>query len=155
MRSRIFTVPRYLYLNLYALLLLIGGVVALVIPIGEGVIWFIILKGTICLICFKGVYGILASWPDKKRKYNILITRNQELFRPETFKEYMEAPCGRLLVKVVLRDLGLSHEYNGLYKQYHKPYWEFLKENMKPQETKVYINPQYIPNKKGNLKKLS
>ena len=114
MRSRIFTVPRYLYLNLYALLLLIGGVVALVIPIGEGVIWFIILKGTICLICFKGVYGILASWPDKKRKYNILITRNQELFRPETFKEYMEAPCGRLLVKVVLRDLGLSHEYPSL-----------------------------------------
>lgn len=143
MKSPISTFARYIYLNLYALLLLLGGVVVFLIPIKIGAIWVLIAKIIICLICLKGAYGILSSWEDKKRKYNILITRNQDAFRADIFKEYMEAPCGRLLVKIVLKDLGQPHQYKPLMKLYYKPFWKYLKATLKPQKTVIYINPNY------------
>ena len=53
-------------------------------------------------------------WEDKYREYKILIERNKKDFRPETFKLYMDAPCGRKVVKAVLKDLGKSNEYKQL-----------------------------------------
>lgn len=143
MKSPISTFARYIYLNLYALLLLLGGVVVFLIPFNNGVTLVLIVKIIVCLICLKGAYSILSSWEDKKRKYNILIKRNQDSFRSDVFKEYMEAPCGRLLVRIVLKDLGMSSQYKQLVKFYYKPFWKYVKTNCKPQKTTVYINPNY------------
>lgn len=150
MKSPISTISRYLYLNSYALLLLVGGVVVIFIPIGLSLIWSIIIKVIVCSILFKEAHTILSSWSDKKRKYTVLMTRNCEEFRPDTFKEYMQAPCGRLLVRVVLKDLNKTEEYKNLYKSYHQPLWKTIKENLKPQKTVVYINPNYVAPQKEN-----
>ena len=50
-------------------------------------------------------------WEEKYRQYNILYERNKNKFRPETFKIYMDAPCGRIVSHAVLKDLGLNSEY--------------------------------------------
>ncbi|MBQ4377902.1 MAG: hypothetical protein II821_01720 [Treponema sp.] len=42
------------------------------------------------------------------------MAKNKKEFKPETFQIYMEAPCGRKLTHVVLKDLGKSEEYKNL-----------------------------------------
>lgn len=80
---------------------------------------------------------IFKSWPDKKRKYHVLMTRNSDTLHPDTFKDYMQAPCGRLLVHVVLADLGMSGRYRDL-RALRQPLWTTLKSNCKTQKTVVY-----------------
>lgn len=63
---------------------------------------------------FKNGARILSAWDAKMREYHILMERNKDGFNPESFAKFMEAPCGRLLVKVVLRDLGYSDKYKSL-----------------------------------------
>ena len=75
----------------------------------------------------------------KKRKYQILITRNNDTFREDTFSEYMKAPCGRLLVKLVLRDLGISNQYCGLLK-YKTLFIASIRESRKTQGFKIVFH---------------
>lgn len=142
MSNTISTLPRFLYLNLYAILLFLGGICVLGIPFWKLSIWFIIPQAILIFIIFKASYRILSSWEDKKRKYAILIERNRTQLRQDTFYEYMQAPCGRLLVRIVLNDLGQSQYYNSLLKL-RVPITETIKGNCKKQETKVYINPNF------------
>ena len=44
-------------------------------------------------------------WNDKIRQYNTLLARNKKEFRPDSFAIYMDYPCGRKIVRAVLRDL--------------------------------------------------
>ena len=143
MNSPIATFSRFIYLNAYALLLLIGGAGFAIIPFFHNAVWVIIIKVVVCAICLKGAVSILSGWNDKKRKYEVLITRNKDNFRPDTFKEFMEAPCGRLLTRIVLKDLGLSDQYKTLWNLYHIPYWKHLKNECKPKKTVVYRNPDF------------
>ncbi len=73
--------------------------------------WVLALAAVAAIVCLRGGISILASWPDKKRKYNVLMTRNAAGLRPDTFTEFMSAPCGRLLVRIVLADLGMPGSY--------------------------------------------
>jgi len=73
----------------------------------------------------------------KERKINILLAKNGKVFKPETFAEYMQAPCGRLVVKVVLSRLNKETEYKCLLKL-KKPLFSTLKENCKTTETIIY-----------------
>lgn len=136
MKNTISTFRRFLYLNTYAFLLILIGISASAIPLWDYSILFAIAQGSISIICIKGGYSIFKSWNDKKRKYQILITRNNDAFREDTFSEYMKAPCGRLLVKLVLRDLGISSQYCGLLK--YKT--SFIRESRKPQGFKIVFH---------------
>ena len=78
--------------------------------------YFIAIPIIFILIFLYGGLSILKTWNDKKRKYQILITKNEKHFYPESFKEYMQAPCGRLLVKIVLKDLNILDQYKALSK---------------------------------------
>jgi len=111
--------PRFMYLNTYAYLLFFLGVGILFIPLWRisWWVWAILLIPS--GICLKGCNSIMSGWPDKKRKYHILMQRNSDGFRPDTFKEMMEAPCGRLLVRLVLKDLGIPEKYKEL--QLYRP----------------------------------
>ena len=84
---------------------------------------------------------IYATWKDKKVKYRILVEKNKNEFHPETFKIFMQAPCGVLLTKVVLKDLGLKKRYSEV-KIYKKTFFDFIKDGCanKNQETRIYIN---------------
>ena len=69
--------------------------------------------------------------------------RNAREFRPDSFSEYMQAPCGRLLVRVVLADLGRPGMYAELGK-YRKSFAENLKSGCRPVKTVVYMNGEKL-----------
>lgn len=139
-KKNIETIPRFLYLNAYAfLLVLIGGGVAF-IPVHRVSLWLIIPQAAIAIVCLKAAYTILSSWQDKKRQYRILMQRNKKELRPDTFSEYMQAPCSRLLTRMVLKDLGRSDCYKTLKK--HVPLLTRIKQNC-ASETKVYTAEDY------------
>ena len=117
-----------------------------VLPIYKVSCWFIVPQIIIILIFLKGAYSIFSTWDDKKRKYVVLMERNAKNFRPDTFSEYMSAPCGRLLTKIVLADLAQSDKYK-LLKMQRKPFFEELKENCTVKEVKVYTIEDYKNNK--------
>ena len=68
-----------------------------------------------------------------------MIQQNSNVFTPDSFTEYMQAPCGRILVKIVLKDLNKSNEYNNLL-ALKQPILQVLKTSCKPSKTILYIN---------------
>lgn len=99
---------RKLYLNSYAYLLILTAVGVAVLPLCIwGFKWWLALAQCAGVyIAIRGAVTILAAWPDKQRKYEILMEKNRDELRPDTFRQFMDAPCGRLLARVVLVDLG-------------------------------------------------
>jgi hypothetical protein len=53
----------------------------------------------------------------------------------------MQMPCGRLLTKAVLKDLGKKSEYKNLIK-YKTPFLKSIKNNFVPEKTVIYINEE-------------
>lgn len=148
MTHPIATFPRYMYLNFWAFFLLF-------LSIGLGFLpayrygWVAIVCQVIAVfIVLKGAVNIFHSWEDKKRKYNVLMERNKEEFRADTFSEFMAAPCGRLLVKIVLHDLGIPDRYKPMRKA-NRHFWACKKENFRRQNVRVYVNPKYQQSDKG------
>ena len=129
---------RFLYLNTYAFLLAFGGGGIACIPFGGFSRWLILPQVLGVIACWTGAYRIFRSWYDKKRKYNLLMTRNREGIRPDTFKEFMQAPCGRLLVRIVLKDLHQEAAWKALCRL-QLPFRQRLQEGCRPQKTVVYI----------------
>lgn len=151
MKKSISTFPRFMYLNLYAFLLLIGGIGIAVIPLYRISPWLLIPQSSIVILFLRGAISIFQSWHTKQRKYDILIERNKDQTRPDTLGEYMEAPCGKLLVRLVLKDLGRPDDYRMLQKL-KQPLWIWLKKQChEPKSTVVYINPNYTKYKQENL----
>ena len=137
--SKISTFPRFLYLNVYAFSLAFGGIGIALIPCYKVGWWLVALQVIAFYVCERNAFKIFSSWNDKKRKYDILIQKNEVEFRPDTFTDYMQAPCGQLLAKIVLADLNKSSEYKNLLKL-KKPLWKLLKSSCKPQKTVIFIN---------------
>jgi len=109
------------------------------IPLYE-ISWiFLVCQIIILGICLKQAFKIFSSWNAKKRRYDILIQQNSNVFTPDSFTEYMQAPCGRILVKIVLKDLNKSNEYNNLL-ALKQPILQVLKTSCKPSKTILYIN---------------
>lgn len=149
-----FTFIRYIYLNTYAYLLLFAGIGIVFIPL-HIIHWAFLIPQIIAALCVMNMgVKILWSWKDKKRSYHILIERNSTQIHLESFKEYMQAPCGRLIVKVVLKDLGESRQYKILKKRYNPSVKECLaaiKAGAKPKRTVVTM---YSTNSEGRLTKV-
>lgn len=68
--------------------------------------------------------------------------KNKKEFRPDSFQVFMQAPCGRLLTKVVLEDLNKKEKYKELL-IYKKPFFTSLKKGCQKQETTIYINEDF------------
>ena len=133
------TFGRFIYLNAYAFLLLFMGAGIVFIPIYRfGQWWLVAVQAVSVFIILKGSVEIFRSWNDKKRKYHVLFERNAESIRPDTFSEYMKAPCGRLLVKIVLKDIDKQNEYKNL-KKYKEPFINKLVKAHKPKKSIVYM----------------
>lgn len=137
------TVNRFLFLNAYAFLLL---------ALGAGGIGFVCwcpwcwaVRAVVLvasLVCLRGALTIPKSWSDKKRKYAVLMQRNSPTLRPDTFGDFMQAPCGRLLARIVLHDLGCPERYAEL-RRLRKPLGARLRECGRPQRTVIYVNPDF------------
>jgi hypothetical protein len=105
--------------------------------------WTLVIQGIVVIKLFTIAGKLFSTWDDKKLKIDILIKRNQEEFRPDTFGVFMQAPCGRLIVHYVLRYLNKRGEYKSLLKL-QKPLLERLRDNCMPVKTIIYINKDFI-----------
>ncbi len=132
-------ITRFIYLNSYAILILICGIIAALLPLYKVSWWFVIPQAVVCLFCLKRAVQLFSTWNDKMNKYDILMRRNRNDFHPNSFKPFMNAPCGRLLVKAVLHDLGISKRYKELL-VFRDPFLVSARKNCTPQETSIYIN---------------
>ena len=141
--GNISTFARYMYLNSYAFLLILLGGGIVFIPLYRISLWLTGLQLILFFTCMVNGTKILGSWKDKQRKYHILMERNSTEFRPETFYEYIQAPCGRLLVKTVLKDLGQEEKYPEL-RALRKPFMENLKSGCRPVKTVIYLNGEKL-----------
>lgn len=143
MNHPISTFPRFIYLNAYAFLLIFLGIGIALYPF-YAIHYICVVPQAIAVIsCIKVAYRIFSTWDDKKRKYTVLMQRNTPGFRPDTFSEYMQAPCGRLLCRVVLHDMRKTDKYVEL-KHLKKPLRVLLHEGCEPKKTVVYINSDFV-----------
>ena len=134
---------RFIYLNIYAILVLICGIIATLLPLYKVTWWLVIPQAVVCLFCLKQAVQLFSAWHDKMDKYDILMRRNRDDFHPNSFKPFMNAPCGRLLVKAVLHDLGISGRYRELL-VFREPLLVRAGKNCTAQQTKIYINEDII-----------
>lgn len=79
--------------------------------------------------------GLLGLWPlilaikihaqtkHKIRAWKLLCLRNKKVLRPESFKVYFAAPCGRALIRAVLGELHRGEHYKELKKKYKTGFW--------------------------------
>ena len=140
---------RYCYLNAYGFLLLFLSILAIAIPLYKISVWFLLPQGIVALYTLSQAAKLFSTWPDKKRKYEVLYGKNKKQFDPESFKLFMQMPCGRLLTKVVLSDLGKKGEYPSLVKKYKPTFVQAVKNSFAPPiKTAVYINEDFLKSKK-------
>lgn len=137
------TLPRFLYLNTYAFLLVFGGIGIACVPVGRLSLWWVLPQGIGVTACWWNAVRIFRSWQDKKRQYRLLSVRNAVAIRPDTFKDFMQAPCGRLLVRIVLKDLGREAAWNDLCRL-QLPLRQRLREGCRKQKTIVRITNENI-----------
>ena len=132
------TPKRYIYLNTYAFLLLLAAISIGCLPLYQLGVWYIVAQAVVALVFVSYAIKIFKQFKAKKRRYAKLIEINEKELVVESFEEYMQAPCGRLLVKVVLSDIGKPQAYASL-KKLKAPLYERLKKACVPQKTVIYV----------------
>jgi len=125
-----------IYVNIYAILLLVAAVLVLVLPLWSIKIWFLVVQVIACLVLARESFRLFGTYRQKVRMIALLEIRNKRVFRPSSFIPYLEAPCSRTVVRVVLHRIGASERYAELMKL-RKPFTERLREACRTQETKI------------------
>jgi hypothetical protein len=133
--------PRFLYLNIYSFLLVCAGILALILPFYSITKWTLVVQGIVAIKLFFISGKLFSTWNEKKREIDLLVNRNKNEFRPDTFEVFMQAPCGRLIVHEALRELNILREYKTLLKL-QKPLLERLRNNCTPSKTVIFINEE-------------
>jgi len=136
-------VSRFLYLNIYSFLTVVAGILALIAPFYMISKWTLILQAIAAVKLFIISGKLFSTWEYKKREIDFLTKKNQRELRPDSFDVFMQAPCGRLVVRQVLRDLNRQNEYKSL-KKLQKPLWQQLQDNCLPDKTVIYINKEFV-----------
>ena len=101
---------RFCYLNTYAFLLLALGAAAALIP---PAVFVLILKYGAALFLLAVAVTMLSGWKTKKRVMAVMMGRNRKTFRPETFRRHAKTFCGRLMVRVLIKDLAANGDGTG------------------------------------------
>ena len=111
--------PLWIFLNVYAFLLDILALSA------GGAAWYLFAHGytvlgwaatTLAVGFATAAISVHASYPQKLRTYEVLLRRNREELHPRSFYEFMGAPCYRLVVRAVLKELGHADRYRGIFR---------------------------------------
>lgn len=134
-------VLRYIYLNIYGicLIMIAGALVFLLSSFNQNHVFVKI--GICCFSIFIGYKGcwILFQWKEKKRWYAKLMSINKNAIKDESFRSFIGTPCGNLLTKSVLRDLGKYREYKRIKAKYCIGIKEWILniKNPPPSEVKI------------------
>jgi hypothetical protein len=134
---------RFLYLNIYSILIFCAGILVLVLPFYSITKWTLVVQGIIAIKLFFISGKLFSTWDAKKREIDLLVNRNKNEFRPDTFEVFMQAPCGRLVVREALQDLNMLEKYKTLLKL-QKPLLERLRNNCTPSKTVIFINEEIL-----------
>jgi hypothetical protein len=134
---------RFLYLNIYSFLIVCAGILTLVLPFWLFTKWTLVAQGIVSIYLFSISGRLFFTWDMKKREIDLLVKRNKNEFRPDTFEIYMQAPCGRLVVQEALKELNMRGEYKTLLKL-QKPLLERLQNNCTPSKTVIFINEESV-----------
>ena len=105
--------------------------------------WILVAQGIAAVYLFSISGKLFSTWGAKKREIDLLVKRNKNGFRPDTFELYMQAPCGRLVAREALRELNMRGEYKTLLKL-QKPLLERLRNNCAPVKTVIFINEESV-----------
>lgn len=133
---------KFIYLNTYSFLLLFCGIISILVPFYKISKVLFIPQVIVFFIFFYYSVKLFSTYKDKLIKCDILLKKNKDEFRPETFKIFMQAPCGRLVTKSVLQDLNQKDKYKELL-IYKEPFFVSVKNNFKPTKTSIYINEAF------------
>lgn len=136
-------VSRFLYLNIYSFLVVCAGILTLIIPFYFISKWILIIQGIIAIYLFSIAGKLFSSWKHKNREIALLVNRNRNEFRPDTFEAFMQAPCGRLVVRLALRELKRQGDFKTLSKL-QKPLLERWRSNCTTSKTVIYINEEAL-----------
>jgi hypothetical protein len=113
----------------------------LVLPFYKITLWTLIVQGLIAIYLFNISWKLFSTYNDKLVKIKILLGKNKNKFRPETFKVFMQAPCSRLMVRHVLKTMNKRYEYKNLLKL-KKPFIENVRLGCTQTETVIYFNEE-------------
>ncbi|MBQ7176427.1 MAG: hypothetical protein IJS08_03345 [Victivallales bacterium] len=112
--------PLWIILNTYAFLL-----DAFVLASGAGT-YFLLRGGHYVWCLFPGIAFIILlvsaiklhlSYPLKLKTYYVLYRRNSASLHYDSFKDFMGAPCHRLVVRTVLHRIGHPDEYDVIFER--------------------------------------
>ena len=116
----------WLCINIYAILLDVVGCMTFVMAILLFRTWLVATIFCCFLAAFilYGASGIHSTYPEKCRIYAILIRKNSNGIKLESFKEFLSVPCHRVIVRMVLHQLHQSARYREIKKKYYVAPWE-------------------------------
>jgi hypothetical protein len=112
----------WLSINRYALLLDLGASASIAFGVAAWRIfdlwWLAAVFGLLTLLFLPNAQRIHAQSQRKYRAILLLTVRNAKRWSPAGFEKYLASPCGRVVVRTVLRNIGRSSEYRNLKKAY-------------------------------------
>ena len=106
----------FIRVNRYAHILLFMCIMNFTMAFAVRQMPFVIIFIVISITALYKSILIYSDFPHKIREYKILRNRVHLCYRDDLFKMYMDSPCGRLLVKEVLKDFGIEDRYTSLLK---------------------------------------
>lgn len=111
---------RFLYINIFAFLLIGLSVIVFIMP---REIFIITIKTIFAILPLIGGIGILSQWKGKNKKLKIIVARNMKGIRLDTFERLKETPCGWVVADLALRELRKTENY----KSFSKTDWKKIK----------------------------
>jgi len=99
---------RFIILNSFAFLLAGIGIAVILMPID---IFIIVFKYIIAIGCLFNAAGIFLKWKKKKIMMDILIRRNLNEIRPDTFRKYRGELCWELVYHYIFYKLRKTEKY--------------------------------------------
>ncbi len=116
----------WLIVNIYAILLDVIGLVMFAAALLLLRTWFVtaVLCFFLAVVMLYGGFGVHSTYPEKRRIYSILIRKNRDGVKMESFKDFLSVPCHRVVVRMVLYHLHQSAMYSAIKKKYYVPPWQ-------------------------------
>lgn len=120
-------IPLWIVLNFYAFLLdtlcIAVGVLTLGCYIREFFFCFFLCGGVTCLIGYAAI-TLHLTYPTKRHLFVTLKRRNRKQLHLCSFKDFVDAPCHRLIVRTVLAHLNQHKAYRKVLTQYYVYPWK-------------------------------
>ena len=114
---------RFIYINIFAILLAILGVIFFILPKEYFLSFFKLMASAWCIM---GGIALMFQWKAKKRKIELLVARNRNHIRPDTFRTVGGTLCGQQMVTLALSDLRKKENYRAL----SKAEWNLVTQNI-------------------------